>query len=404
MILVQIVLMMTTLCQADNYKIINRAVLPVNKPAFQSLVPNKDPHVAPDLLVSSFGPMGSDHVYRISDMLNPFTKGSAKVDTFTDKISWPNEVRYIDSSYLGIEGTLISSGFLVPWKSTGAVSFVDMSGKVTQLTKNKGGYFYHRAIFADVTGTGRMDIITARAEISMLGSHDAELVWLKRPSHPLEEPWEEVVLTKGPDFHFRVFKDRNTQQFFVVSAEFSNKRIGLYWLEKDGSVGQRVIDDGIDVVFDLDFYDLNNDGVDELLATNHESDAAKSGVFAYEVPSDLKNGIWTRHTLLTGIQTRQPGFNQASPGAAKAFAPELSKAGKQKPWIIVSGDGSQRAHLLTPKSEARDNWDYNETIILDAKSTIGEPIFYDFNQDGLMDIVIPAYDADKLYIMSVIKN
>jgi hypothetical protein len=137
------------------------------------------------------------------------------------------------------------------------------------------------------------------------------------------------------------------------------------------------------------------------LVTNHQGDTTAS-VFAYEIPSDLMHGKWIRHTLLTGIVTRQKGINQASPGIAKAFTPEVAKAGQSKPWILVSGDGAQQVYLLTPKTQKTDDWSYDSSVILDVKSTVGEPLIKDFDGDGLVDFVIPAYDTNKLYFFSVV--
>jgi hypothetical protein len=302
---------------------------------------------------------------------------------------------------MGRQGFIISSGFLLPTKSTGAISFVDSdTGTVTKLTHDKKGFFYHRARFIDISQTGRLDIITARGHISPFSANDGELVWLKRPQNPISDDWQEVVLTKGPDIHFRILKTSSLDLTFVVAAEFSKQQLELFWISKDGNLGSRVIDSTLGNPFDVDFADLNHDGKLDMLVTNHQHDN-KASVFAYEIPLDLKNGPWIRHTLLEGVQTRQKGFNQASPGVAKAFYPEIKESNSNKPWILVSGDGSQRVHLLTPLSEMASDWTYKEEIILDTKSTVGEPLIYDFDGDGLSDFVIPAYDADKLYLMSI---
>ncbi|NJM10255.1 MAG: VCBS repeat-containing protein [Bdellovibrionaceae bacterium] len=309
----------------DIYTIVERSQVQVNRPAFLTLAPPRAPGRPPTVLISSFGLVGSDHIYRLRDPREALSLGIASFDEITNDVTWPNEVQPLGIDEFGHEGYLISSGFLVPWKATGAVSFLDTSGYVHPLTRNKFQYFYHRAVFVDLTGTGRRDILTARAKVSPAGN-DSELVWLKRPKRPLNGPWEEVVLAKGPDMHFRVFKDERSGLLFIATAEFISKKVGLYWIEKDGSVGGRLIDDEIGAGFDVDVQDLNNDGRPELLVTNHESEAAKSGVFAYEMPDDLKTGEWKRHTLVIGIETRQSGIGQASPGAAKVFYPETPRS------------------------------------------------------------------------------
>jgi hypothetical protein len=395
-------LLSASLAHADSYRVATRGTVTVHHPSFQSLVPGARAGDPPSLLISSFNLLGKDAIYKIADPAAPLRGQTPVIELLTDAIAWPNEARYVDSSVLGAAGLLISSGFLPPNKNTGAVSFLDAGGRLSTLTHEKPGYFYHRAVFADVSRTGRLDILTARAKIPLIGPADGELVWLKRPtSQALDQPWQETVLAKGPDIHFRVAQNPADGSLIIVAAEFSAKQIALYWIDPDGKVRSRVIDNTLGAAFDLEFADLNNDGVKELLVTNHEGQAEKSAVFAYLAPNDYKTGPWTRKTLLSGIETRQLGIGQASPGAAKAFYPEAAKAGEHKPWIVVSGDGSQRVHLLRALSDDQDDWRYRETILLDANSTIGEPMVYDFDGDGLADIVVPAYDDDKLYFLSV---
>ncbi len=386
----------------DNWSVVPVNELKILHPAFLSLRPGVNETGSTDLLVSSFGLIGRDHIYSVRNIEAIFDYAKPHAKVITHDIVWPNEVQYLDRSIWGKEGYLVTSGFLMPTKTTGAVSFLDaVTGVVTELTRRKFDYFYHRAEFVDVTGTGRQDIITARSKIpTVFGEPDGELVWLQRPRNPISRNWPEVVLAKGPDIHFRVFRDKGSADVMIVTAEFSKKQLSLYWLDASGGIKSRVIDRAMGAPFDLNFYDLNNDGRDELLVTNHQNDESAS-VFAYETPEDLRTGKWQRHTLLTGIETLQPGIGQASPGVAKAFVPQAKLAGIEKPWVLVSGDGSQRAHLLVPDSNFANDWQYTEHIILDTKSTVGEPLIRDFNNDGWADFIIPAYDTNLLYFMSL---
>ena len=110
-----------------------------------------------------------------------------------------------------------------------------------------------------------------------------------------------------------------------------------------------------------------------------------------------------RHTLLTGIETRQKGIKQASPGTILAFHPvKVMPNSSTKPWILVSGDGSQRAHLLVPaKGAEQDDWTYAEHIIWNAESTVGQSTVGDLDDDGQMEIMIPAYDTNKVAVFTV---
>jgi hypothetical protein len=389
--------------QADSYRIVSAGSVSVPHPAFQVLDLPQQPGAAVPLLISSFQLTGSDGIYRIADPAAVLQGHGKRPELVTDAVLWPNEVQPLDASIFGEAGLLIPSGFMVPLKSTGALSFLDSGGLLTKITEDKFGYFYHRALPVDLTGSGHADILTARAFIPPVGPADGELVLLRRPQHPLEQVWPDLVLAKGPDIHFRVAKNPADGSLVVVTAEFSRRCVALYWLER-GAVQSRVIDNTLGAAFDLEFADLNNDGELDLLVTKHESKAEKSAVYAYSLPHDYKTGPWVRHILLSNIETRQKGIGAASPGAAKAFYPEVGNPGGKKPWIVVSGDGSQRVHLLRPQSEDSADWNYAETILLDSDSTVGEPLVADFDHDGFADIAVPLYDDNLVRFFSVKKD
>jgi hypothetical protein len=62
------------------------------------------------------------------------------------------------------------------------------------------------------------------------------------------------------------------------------------------------------------------------------------------------------------------GPNQAAPGGAAA----LRVPGAAKPLIAVSGDGDQRAYVLTAAADGdpRD-WGYDSQLLWDCKGTVG---------------------------------
>ena len=141
-------------------------------------------------------------------------------------IKWPNEVASIPKEMHhttnnnephmkenGLEDALlVTDGFLVPGKDKGGLYVVRNPGSsmtesrvcltgITNLqdvTINAGesNWFYHRAIWMDLTGDGRLSILAARAKLPLLkgkndgderggsntmGGGKGELVWLERP-------------------------------------------------------------------------------------------------------------------------------------------------------------------------------------------------------------------------------
>lgn len=62
----------------------------------------------------------------------------------------------------------IPEGFLVPLKTKGAISFMDVSstppkGPYRITTNDNGDWFYHRVHWQDMDGDGDLDIVTCRA-------------------------------------------------------------------------------------------------------------------------------------------------------------------------------------------------------------------------------------------------
>ena len=90
----------------------------------------------------------------------------------------------------------------------------------------------------------------------------------------------------------------------------------------------------------------------------------------------------------------EPGSNQASPGGAVAFWPEDSMQNKTKPWILLSGDGSQDAYLLVPSEE---DWSYSITTVLEGHATVGQITVADVNGDGYVEFFVPLWDSGLIY-------
>ncbi|MBM3382069.1 MAG: hypothetical protein FJY29_06460 [Betaproteobacteria bacterium] len=382
-----------------------RMILNVPKPGYLNIA-NHPANGAARLLVSSFKMFGEDSLLAISNWHQGVqAPQQLHTEQLTENITWPNEARSVSRELFNEEGILVSGGFLVPGKSTGAITFVPWSNPKNQqeLTTPRKGWFYHRTEEWDVNGDGYLDIITARAYKPMIGRHDGELLWLENPGHALQsgKAWKEHLIGRGPDVHFRILPSSPSYPLTIISTEFSAKKMSAYRLNKSGEFDYTVLDDSLGSAFDVQIDDLNRDGQLDLLVTNHEGDL-KASVFAYEFdPISLK--IHMRHTLLTGIETRQKAIKSASPGPVMTFYPSTTEGlTPHKPWILVSGDGSQKAHILVPRAD-RDSkdWQYQEHVLWNPTSTVGQSAVADIDGDGRVEIFIPAYDANQVSVFTL---
>jgi hypothetical protein len=383
--------------RAASYRLEPRTTLNVNHPAFLHLEGVE--RGEPTLLVSSFGVFGGDAVRRLRGLNGLLSGRNLTTDVITDQVVWPNEVKAVPQSVLP-GAYLVAGGFLVPGK-TGALTMVQPNGAIQNLTKpgvvteKKGGWFYHRVMWRDMDGDGRLDILTARAQKPIIGSAQGELLWLKNdPSN--NGFWKETVIAQGPDVHFRLADLDGDGREEILASEFFSKRFSVHWKEANGW-RSRTIDNQCGSAFDLEVADLNGDGRRDVVLTNHENNA-KAGAFAYEVPQDWKTASWPRHTLAQGIQTRQKGPNQASPGAPLVI-PAVTRG--QKPVILLAGDGSQRVHIVAPVSPDRADWRYQLTDGANLGCTVGQLEAADLDGDGAYEVFAPAYDKHQIHVFTL---
>lgn len=379
-----------------------RTIIEINKPGYLNIA--LDPVTGENhLLVSSFQVFGKDQLFSISRWNQGLSAPlMLKTSILSSSTTWPNEARSAEPDLFNEPGLLIAGGFLVPGKSTGGISFIPWTPPHTpyELTTSKRGWFYHRTETWDVNEDGHLDIITARAYKPVIGEHKGELLWLENPGH-LNGKWTEHLIGNGPDVHFRILAPTNRRPLTIISSEFSAKKLSAYQIDSKGSVQYIVLDDTLGSAFDVQIDDLNGDGQEDLLVSNHESDS-KASVFGYEIDFDSLI-IKARHTLITGIETKQKAIKAASPGPVTTFFPNTSSiSSAQKPWILVSGDGSQKAHILVPEDNFdQQKWSYREHTLWNPKSTVGQSAVGDIDGDGKVEIFVPAYDSNQVAVFTI---
>jgi hypothetical protein len=280
---------------------------------------------------------------------------------------WPNEVQEVPSNLLNHENNqhvksksnsspqhpltsewmspyqdaiLVCDGFLVPTKDRGGIYIVKNPGHETEwtlsLTKPGDRWFYHRAVWIDITGDGRQSILTARCQVSTVldtrtngdgivtsgVTKSGQLVWLECPQParfdpitgtPLEHdgtmfdpfntrhlPWKEHILTTGPDVMFAIADlDTSDDTVEVLASEFFNKQVTLTSIQCAAApkvVFKKVIDDQSGQAFGCILSSLNT--------TTNSVETYRSVVDAGSTVNCLHSGNYFSHLLVTSHECK----------------------------------------------------------------------------------------------------
>ena len=324
-----------------------------------------------------------------------------RVNTRTrSSLLWPNEVApvpsnlWINQQYSSEKTTteryqdalLVADGFLVPGKDRGGLCIVKNPANIDaewtiRLTSTDDRWFYHRASWVDLTGDGRLSILTARCRIStrLPGKYpnndeistgirkEGQLVWLECPKPdridpatgtPLEAdgrvfdpfsanhlPWKEHVLTTGPDVMFCLADlDASDDTVEVICSEFFNERVTLSSIKKGPNpevVFRRTLDDRCGAAFGCILADLD---------ANSECDTGPSVIDSGSTVPCLGEGNYFSHLLVTShectyVETDtvdiseedQPvltGTTATEGGSLFAYrVPRAPGAWKTEPWL-----------------------------------------------------------------------
>ncbi|CDW89829.1 UNKNOWN [Stylonychia lemnae] len=375
-------------------------------PAFVKVA--KFPGQKDSLLISEFSVFGKGKVAVISDIGDKIQSGNfadIHSSVLSDKFTWPNNVDVVPAEVFGqdVNAVVVPDGFLVPFHSNGEIyvittntSNVEQAEQVYQLTTQKSGYFYHTGKWVDLNGDGRLDFVTARSNAK---ANQGELIWLEHPEQGLQQtPWTEHLITSGPDVIFELHElPQYPNSYIIFSAEFFSHKLQVYQISKNGGevINKALIDGTLDQVYSVQLLDINNDGKQELLVNNHETDSSKAGVFVFNVPQDLFNSNFTRKTIATGFKN---AFSftvpNMCPGFPYAVYPQTNNK-HGRPHILIAGDGDYSAHLLTPTT---DDTMYQMSLIKNLGGTVGSITFGDSNNNGWLEFYVPNYDKGYIEV------
>ena len=189
-----------------------------------------------------------------------------------------NEIKSILTQQKMENALLVTDGFLVPGRDDGGVFVVKQPGtgrewKVCICGNDETGWYYHRAVWIDLTNDGRQSVLAARARSPIPGrpleENVGELVFIERPRPyrydeetgtpldvdgtvfdpfgPRHLPWKTTILDEGPDVMFCVADlDEKDNSVEIIASQFFGKKVTLHSVEKGLNPRvnfRRVIDD-----------------------------------------------------------------------------------------------------------------------------------------------------------------
>lgn len=330
------------------------------------------------------------------------TGAMAYVNELTARaIKWPNEVASIpqqqsvtnenDSNQQLEDALLVTDGFLVPGKDKGGLYVVRNPGNSVSerrvcltgvmnlqgdIINGESDWFYHRAVWMDMTGDGRQSILAARAKLPLLkgNSQDdngnlgrGQLVWLERPTphtfdnrtgtpldvggtvfdpfSPANTPWKLRVLDEGPDVMFSVADlDPQDDTIEVIASQFFSKKLSLHSIKlgREPKVTfRRIIDDRCGAAFSSLLADL--DGLTTIQHGVHQPTVVDSG----STVVSLNSGDTFSHLLVTSHEcSYADNINSEADGNAQRNGQEEFESD-----ITVSSAGTTSAPSSTVQSK-----------------------------------------------------
>lgn len=407
--------------------------------------------------------------------------GSRDIEVLSDldaveRQVWPNETSRVPDGVVPFEAIVSPQGFLSTPRP-GRISLINLSDperteyivdqssfvppRCKPGSEDNQPWFYHDARFIDMDDDGLRDLVTVRSSlIAGRGGFcppSGQLVWFRNPGDKLQKDteWDVTVLVDvapkpgGPEVNMTAHDINGDGVPEVIASHFfKHDAITIYgapegkrWSDVDPVNGpfvrQKDIMRGQGNPFAIEVVDLNLDGRVDVLTSNHQGDqcfeVTKTDVpgraLAIEQPADGKifASDWTVHVIKDNIRAAptfpepKQGPGRLAPNRAFAFWPTRAMQGNAKPWVILGGDEAAKVWILKPRSESRDDWEYESAVAFDINdyygpntsqtlqddpqgvsiSTIGGLAWrYDRpGPDGMAEFYLPVFEGRDIHVL-----
>eukprot|EP00900_Chrysochromulina_parva_P008064 jgi/Chrpa1/17259/Chrysochromulina_OHIO_Genome00004509-RA len=367
------------------------------------------------LLITTYAAFGKEPVSIVANIEDVLAgKIAAAPVTLESMTGWTNYAELVPEGALPVSASsrivATAGGFLVPGHQTGSIDLFHVTApnnvSHAKISTDKEGFFYHKIVWHDCDGDGRLDVMAARAKVPNVGEKQGELIWLEQPAAGALNgtPWKEHVLSAGPDVDFvlsaHAESDGSGPPPVVAAQYFSAPLLAIYrcagptWAACDGGKGISVetLDEDFGPFFAVQESDLDGDGIPDLLVTNSRPNAT-GALLAYSKPTGASG--YTRHVLASGYAPAPKplaGPGRGAPG--KPFALPTYSPG-EKPRVLLSGDDGGFVSVLTPTSKAVGEWSYQQTYLFNSTGTIGQLSWMVNASSGLIAFV-PLFSEGRL--------
>ena len=109
------------------------------------------------------------------------------------------------------------------------------------------------------------------------------------------------------------------------------------------------------------------------------------------------------HLIYNNFPVLKTGIQQSAPGGFQAFYPKVRDEESARPYILVSGDGAERAYLFAPLDTNPIQYNLVWTELFSGY-TVGGTAIADLDGDGINEFVIPLYESNTCFVYTLSEN